>query len=120
MNFEFSEEQLFIRDQARNFLQQESTPEVVRSVLDTDAPYHRELWQKIVAAGEPAGLMPAGLGARDTLFGVADRDRRLAVAALPAQEEPGEDRNVVEGPDLREYNAQRRGIGRAQETVDAA
>jgi aminomethyltransferase len=26
-----------------------------------------ELWQKIMAAGEPAGLMPAGLGARDTL-----------------------------------------------------
>ena len=51
MNFEFSEEQLFIRDQARNFLSQESTAEVVRSVLDGEQPYHRELWQQIVDLG---------------------------------------------------------------------
>ena len=62
MNFEFSEEQLFIRDQARNFLTQESTPEVVRSVLDTDAPYHRELWQKIVELGWTATTIPEAYG----------------------------------------------------------
>jgi alkylation response protein AidB-like acyl-CoA dehydrogenase len=62
MNFEFSEEQQFIRDQARNFLQQESTPEVVRSVLDTDAPYHRELWQKIVELGWTATTIPEAYG----------------------------------------------------------
>ena len=34
MNFEFSEEQQFIRDQARNFLSQECTTAVVRGVLE--------------------------------------------------------------------------------------
>ncbi|MDB4542648.1 acyl-CoA/acyl-ACP dehydrogenase [bacterium] len=62
MNFEFSEEQLFIRDQARNFLSQESTPAVVRSVLDTDAPFQQELWQKIVELGWTAMAIPEAYG----------------------------------------------------------
>ncbi|MEH6580478.1 MAG: acyl-CoA dehydrogenase family protein [Halioglobus sp.] len=62
MNFEFSEEQQFIRDQARNFLNQESTPEVVRSILDTEAPFHRELWNKIVELGWTAMVIPEGYG----------------------------------------------------------
>ena len=62
MNFEFSEEQLFIRDQARKFLSQESTPTVVRSVLDTDAPFQRELWQKIVELGWTAMAIPEAYG----------------------------------------------------------
>jgi acyl-CoA dehydrogenase len=65
MNFEFSEEQQFIRDQARNFLSQESTAEVVRGVLDTDQPFQRDLWQKIVGLGWTAMAIPEaydGLG----------------------------------------------------------
>ncbi len=65
MNFEFSEELLFIRDQARNFLVQESTPEVVHSVLDTDAPYQMELWQKIVELGWTATTIPEAYGGLD-------------------------------------------------------
>jgi len=62
MNFEFSEEQLFIRDQARNFLSQESTADVVRSVLDGEQPYHRELWQQIVDLGWTAMAIPEEFG----------------------------------------------------------
>jgi alkylation response protein AidB-like acyl-CoA dehydrogenase len=62
MNFEFSEEQLFIRDQARNFLSQESSAEVVRSVLDTDLPFHRGLWQQIVELGWTAMAIPESFG----------------------------------------------------------
>ena len=51
MNLEFSEEQLFIRNQARNFLSQECSARVVRNVLDTDTPFDRGLWQKIVDLG---------------------------------------------------------------------
>ena len=32
-----------------------------------EADKTRELWQKVLAAGKPSGLIPAGLGARDTL-----------------------------------------------------
>ncbi len=35
--------------------------------LFCDADRARELWDAVVAAGEPAGLVPCGLGARDTL-----------------------------------------------------
>ncbi len=65
MNFEFSEDQQFIRDQARNFLSQESTAAEVRSILDTDEPFHRELWNKIVELGWTAMAIPEaydGLG----------------------------------------------------------
>jgi len=62
MNFEFSEEQLFIRDQARNFLSQESTIEVVRSILDTPEPFHRGLWQQIVDLGWTAMAIPEEYG----------------------------------------------------------
>lgn len=62
MNFEFSEEQLFIRDQARNFLSQECTTGVVRQVLDTDRPFDRDLWQKIVDLGWTAMTIPESYG----------------------------------------------------------
>ena len=62
MNFEFSEEQLFIRDQARNFLSQECTPEVVRRVLDSTIPFERDLWQKIVELGWTAMTIPESYG----------------------------------------------------------
>jgi alkylation response protein AidB-like acyl-CoA dehydrogenase len=62
MNLEFSEEQLFIRDQARNFLSQECTPAVVRGVLDTDTPFDRNLWQKIVDLGWTAMTIPEAFG----------------------------------------------------------
>ena len=62
MNFEFSEEQLFIRDQARNFLSQECTTGVVRQVLDTDRPFDQDLWQKIVDLGWTAMTIPESYG----------------------------------------------------------
>ena len=43
MNFEFSEEQQFIREQARNFLTGECDKSVVRAVLDGDASFDRDL-----------------------------------------------------------------------------
>ena len=62
MNLEFSEEQLFIRNQARNFLSQECSASVVRNVLDTDTPFDRGLWQKIVDLGWTAMSIPETYG----------------------------------------------------------
>ena len=62
MNFDFSEEQQFIRDQARNFLSQECSVEAVRAVLDTDTPFDRGLWQKIVELGWTAMAIPEEYG----------------------------------------------------------
>ena len=45
MNFDFSEEQQALRDQARKFLADRAAPARVRRILETDAPYDRELWR---------------------------------------------------------------------------
>ncbi len=65
MNFDFSEEQLFIRDQARNFLAQECPAELVRSSLESDQPFDAGLWQQIVDLGWTGIAIPednGGLG----------------------------------------------------------
>jgi acyl-CoA dehydrogenase len=62
MNFEFSDEQQLIRDQARNFLTRESSPAVVRSILDTAEPYHKALWGDIVELGWTAMAIPEAYG----------------------------------------------------------
>ena len=62
MNFEFSEEQQFIREQARNFLSQECQPATVRGVLDTDDLLDRDLWDKIIALGWTAMAIPEAQG----------------------------------------------------------
>lgn len=62
MNFDFSEDQQFIRDQAATFLRDQCGPEVVRSVLDTDEPYHKELWNSVVELGWTAMAIPEEFG----------------------------------------------------------
>jgi len=62
MNFEFSEEQLFIREQARNFLTAQCTPAVVRGVLEGDASYDKDLWQALAELGWTATAIPEAYG----------------------------------------------------------
>ena len=51
MNFEFSEEQNLLREQAQGFLANNCSPAVVRKILDGDEPYDAQLWQKVVDMG---------------------------------------------------------------------
>lgn len=86
MNFEFSEEQQFIRDQARNFLGQECTTDAVRAVLETDTPYDRDLWQKIVELGWTAMAVPeehGGLGLGYLELCVIAEELGRALAPVP-------------------------------------
>ncbi|NND69751.1 MAG: acyl-CoA/acyl-ACP dehydrogenase [Halioglobus sp.] len=86
MNFDFSEEQQFIRDQARNFLAQESTTAVVRAALEDDAPFHAELWQKIVELGWTAMAIPeehGGLGLGYLELCVIAEELGRALAPVP-------------------------------------
>ena len=39
VNFDFSEDQKVLRDQARKFLSERASPTRVRRILETDAPY---------------------------------------------------------------------------------
>ena len=47
MNFEFSEEQELLREQARGFLTEHCPPTAVRAVLEGDADHDDVLWQKL-------------------------------------------------------------------------
>jgi len=65
MNFEFSEDQNMLRDQAQRFLAENCPPGVVRKVLEGDADHDAGLWSKIVEMGWTAAVIPeeqGGLG----------------------------------------------------------
>lgn len=86
MNLEFSEEQLFIRDQARNFLSQECPPARVRSIMESDEAYDKALWQQIVELGWTAMAIPeahGGLGLGYLELCVIAEELGRAVAPVP-------------------------------------
>jgi len=62
MNFEFSEDQMMLRDQAQRFLAENCPPAVVRKVLEGDADYDTDLWKKIVDMGWTAVVIPEEFG----------------------------------------------------------
>ncbi|MFK7977559.1 MAG: acyl-CoA dehydrogenase family protein [Halioglobus sp.] len=82
MNLEFSSDQQFIREQARNFLTQECTPDRVRTAMESDDAYDKALWQQIVELGWTAMAIPEehgglGLGALE-LCVIAEELGRVA------------------------------------------
>tara|TARA_A100001037_G_scaffold109495_5_gene99745 strand:- start:19964 stop:21064 length:1101 start_codon:yes stop_codon:yes gene_type:complete len=62
MNFEFNEDQNLLREQAQGFLADNCPPAAVRAVLDGDAEYDADLWQKIVEMGYTATVIPEEFG----------------------------------------------------------
>ena len=84
MNFDFSEEQYLLRDQARKFLDDRSTPAVVRAVLEDDEkPYDAELWQEMAELGWIGAIVPeeyggAGMTGEDLCVIAEELGRSLA------------------------------------------
>jgi alkylation response protein AidB-like acyl-CoA dehydrogenase len=63
LNFDFSDDQKYLRDEARKFLEAECTIADVRSVLDNDSVSHNaEVWQKIVEMGWLGAAIPEEYG----------------------------------------------------------
>jgi alkylation response protein AidB-like acyl-CoA dehydrogenase len=62
MNFDFSDDQKVLRDQARKFLSQHAAPARVRKILETDAPYDVELWKGMTEQGWPGTAIPESYG----------------------------------------------------------
>ena len=86
MNFEFSEEQLMLREQARGFLKQHCPPAIVRKVLDGDEQYDAGLWQQIADMGWTATTIPeeyGGLGLSYYELAVIAEELGRAVAPVP-------------------------------------
>src|SRR5580693_10609394 len=51
MNFDFSDEQKQLRNEARKFLAEKCPPKAVRTVLDGKEPYDRQLWKGLAGMG---------------------------------------------------------------------
>ena len=62
MNFEFSDEQNLLRDQAQGFLKDNCPPAVVRRVLEGDELYAEDLWRQVVEMGWTATVIPEEFG----------------------------------------------------------
>jgi alkylation response protein AidB-like acyl-CoA dehydrogenase len=62
MNFEFSEEQDLLREQARSFLRDRCDSKAVRTILEGDAPFDEALWKGIVELGWTATTIPEAYG----------------------------------------------------------
>lgn len=62
MNFDFSDDQKQLRDQARKFLAEKCSPKAVRLVLDGKAPYDKELWKGLAEMGFLGVAIPEEFG----------------------------------------------------------
>src|SRR6266705_2757326 len=62
MNFDFSPDQKALRDQARKFLADHSSPTQVRRILETDAPNDDSLWRGMAEMGLMSTAIPEAYG----------------------------------------------------------
>lgn len=62
MNFDFSDDQKMLKDQARKFLTEKCTPKVVRNILEGDQPFDKGLWKQIAELGWLGTAVPEEFG----------------------------------------------------------
>jgi acyl-CoA dehydrogenase len=86
MNFEFSDELLQLRDQARRFLSDRCPPGVPRRILDTAEPYAADLWRAVAEMGWTGAAIPeayGGVGLGRLAVCVLAEELGRAVAPIP-------------------------------------
>jgi acyl-CoA dehydrogenase len=86
MNFDFSEEMLQLRDQARRFLTDRCPTTVPRRILDTPEPYAADLWQSVAEMGWLGAAIPeeyGGVGLGRLATCVLAEELGRAVAPIP-------------------------------------
>src|ERR1700748_3832413 len=86
MNFDFSDDQKQLRDQARKFLAEKCPPKAVRTVLDGKEPYDRALWKGLAEMGFLGVAIPeefGGAGAGHLELCVIAEEMGRALAPVP-------------------------------------
>jgi len=86
MNFEFSEEQNLLREQARGFLQDNCSTKVVRASLESDGVFNKDLWRSVAEMGWTSTVIPEeydGLGLSYFELSVIADELGRALAPLP-------------------------------------
>ncbi|WP_322516178.1 acyl-CoA dehydrogenase family protein [Rhodopseudomonas palustris] len=86
MNFDFSDDQKQLRDQARRFLAEKCPPKAVRAVLEGKADYDRDLWKGLAEMGFLGVAIPeeyGGTGAGHLELCVIAEELGRALAPVP-------------------------------------
>jgi alkylation response protein AidB-like acyl-CoA dehydrogenase len=86
MNFDFSDDQKQLRDEARKYLAEKSSPKAVREVLDGKAPYDKALWKGLAEMGFLGVAIPetwGGSGAGHLELCVIAEEIGRALAPVP-------------------------------------
>jgi alkylation response protein AidB-like acyl-CoA dehydrogenase len=86
MNFDFSDDQKQLRDQARKFLTEKCPPKAVRAVLDGKAAYDKDLWKGLAEMGFLGVAIPeefGGAGAGHLELCVVAEEMGRALAPVP-------------------------------------
>jgi len=86
MDFDFSDEQKQLRDEARKFLAEKCPPKAVRVVLDGNEPYDRALWKGLAGMGFLGVAIPeayGGAGAGHLELCVIAEEMGRALAPVP-------------------------------------
>jgi alkylation response protein AidB-like acyl-CoA dehydrogenase len=86
MNFEFSDDQKQLRDQARRFLAEKCPPKAVRAVLEGSAGYDKALWSGLAEMGFLGVAIPeefGGTGAGHLELCVIAEEMGRALAPVP-------------------------------------
>jgi alkylation response protein AidB-like acyl-CoA dehydrogenase len=86
MNFDFSDDQKQLRDEARKYLAEKSSSKAVRAVLDGNATYDKELWKGLAEMGFLGVAIPeafGGAGAGHLELCVIAEEMGRALAPVP-------------------------------------
>src|SRR5215218_7165793 len=86
MNFDFSDDQKQLRDQARKYLAEKCAPKAVREVLDGKADYDKQLWKGLAEMGFIGVAIPenyGGAGAGHLELCVIAEEMGRALAPVP-------------------------------------
>jgi acyl-CoA dehydrogenase len=86
MNFDFSDDQKQLRDQARRFIAEKCPPRAVRAVLEGKADYDRDLWKGLAEMGFLGVAIPeefGGTGAGHLELCVIAEELGRALAPVP-------------------------------------
>ncbi|MEM8935342.1 MAG: acyl-CoA dehydrogenase family protein [Pseudomonadota bacterium] len=86
MNFELSEEQIFIAEQVRGLLSDNSSFDRLRMLIDENAEWDERLWRQLAELGFLSAAIPeeyGGMGLTDLDLGVVSIEIGRANAAIP-------------------------------------
>ncbi|MEK9650337.1 MAG: acyl-CoA dehydrogenase family protein [Gammaproteobacteria bacterium] len=86
MNLDFSDEQKFLQEEANKFFLKEDTLKRTRAIMESDEPFDKELWRKVIELGWTAIRIPEnfnGLGLSHLELCVIAEEIGKSLAPIP-------------------------------------